>query len=156
MSIDIKSTKPSSILGAISNAKNEMIGPAEYASFARGTFTQTVSRIYLAYQQLLHRYKALDFDDLLLEAVKVLSNDQEVREEVQEKYHYVLVDEYQDTNKAQYLLTKLLSGKHRNLTVVGDASQAIYSWRGADYRNLLLLKTEPMPELKQPPKIRWL
>ena len=142
MSIDIKSTKPSSILGAISNAKNEMIGPAEYASFARGTFTQTVSRIYLAYQQLLHRYKALDFDDLLLEAVKVLSNDQEVREEVQEKYHYVLVDEYQDTNKAQYLLTKLLSGKHRNLTVVGDASQAIYSWRGADYRNLLLLKMD--------------
>lgn len=142
MSIDIKSTKPSSVLGAISNAKNEMIGPAEYASFAKGAFTQTVSRIYLAYQQLLRRYKALDFDDLLLEAVRVLSADAEVLDEVQNKYHYVLVDEYQDTNKAQYQLTKLLSGKFRNLTVVGDAAQAIYSWRGADYRNLLLLKMD--------------
>jgi len=97
-------------------------------------------RVYMAYQQLLKKYRALDFDDLLVEAVKFL------REEPIRGWKYILVDEYQDTNKAQYEITKLLAKKHRNLTVVGDASQAIYSWRGADYRNLLLLKQD-FPDL---------
>ena len=100
-----------------------------------------VVRVYLAYQQLLKKYKALDFDDLLIEAVKLL------REQPEKRWRYVLVDEYQDTNKAQYEITKLLAKKYQNLTAVGDFSQSIYSWRGADYRNLLLLKQD-FPGLK--------
>ena len=142
MSVDIKAVKPTGVLGAISSAKNELIGPHDYANFARGNFSQTVAQVYLGYQQLLQRYKALDFDDLLGEMVKLLKNNPEVREKLQETYKFILVDEYQDTNKAQYEITKELARKYRNLTVVGDASQAIYSWRGADFRNLLLLKQD--------------
>ena len=138
--VDAKVVKPSSVLHTISGAKNELIGPGEYADYARGDFQKMVVRIYMAYQQLLKKYKALDFDDLLVEAVKFL------REEPDLRWKYVLVDEYQDTNKAQYEITKLLAKKYRNLTVVGDASQAIYSWRGADYRNLQLLKQD-FPDL---------
>lgn len=139
---DPKAVKPGSVLGAISGAKNELIGPAEYAGFARGNFSQTVARVYLAYQQLLKRYKALDFDDLLGEMVRLVKLDGEVREKLQEKFKYILVDEYQDTNKAQYEITKTLAQKYQNLTVVGDFSQSIYSWRGADYRNMLALKSD--------------
>lgn len=142
LAVDTKEVKPQSVLGAISGAKNELIGPEEYAGYARGTFTQTVSRVYLAYQQLLRQYKALDFDDLLTETVRLLQRNPEVLEELQHRFKYILVDEYQDTNKAQYTITKLLAARYRNLTVVGDAAQAIYSWRGADYRNLLLLKQD--------------
>ncbi|KKU28924.1 MAG: ATP-dependent DNA helicase PcrA [Candidatus Amesbacteria bacterium GW2011_GWA2_47_11b] len=138
--VDPKAVKPASVLHTISQAKNELIGPAEYADYARGDFQKMVVRVYMAYQQLLKKYKAMDFDDLLIEAVKLL------REQPEEGWKYVLVDEYQDTNKAQYEITKLLTKKHRNLTVVGDAAQAIYSWRGADYRNLLLLKQD-FPDL---------
>ncbi|HJZ05308.1 hypothetical protein A2634_00850 [Candidatus Amesbacteria bacterium RIFCSPHIGHO2_01_FULL_48_32] len=140
--VDIKSVRPGSVLGAISGAKNELITPAEYAGFARGNFSQTVARVYLAYQQLLRRYKALDFDDLLVETVRLLQIEPEVREKLEENFKFILVDEYQDTNKAQYEITKVLSKKHGNLTVVGDAAQAIYSWRGANYRNLLYLKQD--------------
>lgn len=144
--IDQKTVKPNSVLAAISSAKNELFGPLEYASFARGNFTMNVARVYAVYQQLLSKYRALDFDDLLLETVKLLQNNPQVLEKLQTQFHYVLVDEYQDTNKAQYQITKLIAAKNKNLTVVGDASQAIYSWRGADYRNLLLLKMD-YPEL---------
>lgn len=137
---DPKAVKPTSVLHTISQAKNELIGPQEYADYARGDFQQMVVRVYLAYQQLLKKYKAMDFDDLLVEAVKLL------REQPEDRWKYILVDEYQDTNKAQYEITKLLTKNHRNLTVVGDAAQAIYSWRGADYRNLLLLKQD-FPDL---------
>jgi DNA helicase II / ATP-dependent DNA helicase PcrA len=140
--VDSKSVKPYSVLAAISSAKNELIGPEEYAGFARGNFSQAVARIYLAYQQMLSRYHALDFDDLLVKSVKLLQENSRVLAKLQDQYKYILVDEYQDTNKAQYQITKLLSAKDKNLTVVGDASQAIYSWRGADYRNLLLLKMD--------------
>ena len=140
--VDIKSVRPGSVLGAISGAKNELITPAEYAGFARVNFSQTVARVYLAYQQLLRRYKALDFDDLLVETVRLLQIEPEVREKLEENFKFILVDEYQDTNKAQYEITKVLSKKHGNLTVVGDAAQAIYSWRGANYRNLLYLKQD--------------
>lgn len=138
--VDPKVVKPSSVLYTISQAKNELIGPQEYANYARGDFQKMVVRIYLVYQQLLKKYKAMDFDDLLMETVKLL------REQLEDRWKYILVDEYQDTNKAQYEITKLLAQKHHNLTVVGDASQAIYSWRGADYRNLLLLKQD-FPDL---------
>jgi len=140
--VDSKAVKPQAVLGTISSAKNELVDPADYANFARGTFQQTVARLYLAYQQLLRRYKAVDFDDLLVEMVRVIKTKPEVLEALQERYSHILVDEYQDTNKAQYEITKSLAGKYHNLTVVGDAAQAIYSWRGADYRNLLALKSD--------------
>lgn len=143
---DIKTVKPGSVLANISSAKNELIGYEEYAGFARGNFQQTVARTYLAYQQLLKKYRALDFDDLLVETVRLMKQNPEVLEKLQKRFEYVLVDEYQDTNKAQYEITKRLTWKSKNLTVVGDAAQAIYSWRGADYRNLLLLKQD-FPEL---------
>ena len=136
--MDPRAVKPASVLHTISQAKNELIGPQEYADYARGDFQKMVVRVY---QQLLKKYKALDFDDLLIEAVKLL------REQPEKRWRYVLVDEYQDTNKAQYEITKLLAKKYQNLTAVGDFSQSIYSWRGADYRNLLLLKQD-FPGLK--------
>ncbi len=142
LGIDQKSVKPGALHGAISGAKNELVSPQEYANYARGNFTQTVARVYVVYQQLLRKYKALDFDDLLVEMVNLLKKDEETLAKLQETFKYILVDEYQDTNKAQYEITKALAGKYKNLTVVGDAAQAIYSWRGANYRNLLLLKQD--------------
>lgn len=146
LGLDIKTNKPASVLGAISNAKNELIGPNEYSGFARGNFTQTVARVYTVYQQLLKKYNALDFDDLLGELVRLISVDKDTLKILQDKFLYVLIDEYQDTNKAQYEITKRITKEYRHLTVVGDAAQAIYSWRGADYRNLVLLKQD-FPDL---------
>lgn len=146
LGVDIKAVKPAAVLATISGAKNELISPHDYANFARGTFGQTAARVYLAYQQLLKKYGALDFDDLLTETVRLLKTNTEALDALQERFTHVLVDEYQDTNKAQYEITKTLAKKYHNLTVVGDAAQAIYSWRGADYRNLLLLKQD-FPDL---------
>ena len=139
--------KSSVVLNLISQAKNEMITALEYPQYARGFFQETVARIYLKYQQFLKESHALDFDDLLLETVRLFQKEKEVLLKYQNQYHWLLIDEYQDTNHAQYLLTKLLAKKWQNLTVVGDASQAIYGWRGADYRNLISLK-EDFPNLK--------
>ena len=130
------------VLGTISQAKNELVTASEYGNYARGSFQQTAAKIYLVYDQLLSKYKALDFDDLLQRMVRLLVTNPEVLEELRNQYTHILVDEYQDTNKAQYEITKRLAWGHRHLTVVGDAAQAIYSWRGADYRNLLLLKQD--------------
>lgn len=142
LGLDNKTTKPAAVLATISGAKNELVSPSDYANYARGSFQQTVARVYGVYQQLLHKFQALDFDDLLTETVRLLQTQPEILDKLQEQFKYILVDEYQDTNKAQYEITKLLANKYRNLTVVGDASQSIYSWRGADYRNLLLLKQD--------------
>jgi DNA helicase II / ATP-dependent DNA helicase PcrA len=139
--------KPSLVLNLISQAKNEMITALEYPQYARGTFQETVARIYLKYQQFLKESGALDFDDLLLETVRLFQKEKAILQKYQNQYHRFLIDEYQDTNHAQYLLTKLLAKKEQNLTVVGDASQAIYGWRGADYHNLVNLK-EDFPNLK--------
>lgn len=136
-----------SILSAISQAKNELIKPEEYAQFARGSFQEVVAQVYFAYQKLLKKMQALDFDDLLLKTVELFNLDPSVLENYQSRYFHILIDEYQDTNKAQYQLTKLLARRKQNLTVVGDASQSIYSWRGANFRNLLLLK-EDFPRIK--------
>jgi DNA helicase-2/ATP-dependent DNA helicase PcrA len=127
---------PRSILSAISAAKNELIGSKTYQTYARGYFTETVARLYPAYQQALREAQAVDFDDLLTLIVKLFQENPEVLEKYQNKFQYVLIDEYQDTNRAQYVLTKQLAQKHQNLFVVGDASQSIYSFRGADFRNL--------------------
>ncbi|OGC54686.1 hypothetical protein A2797_02270 [candidate division WWE3 bacterium RIFCSPHIGHO2_01_FULL_48_15] len=128
---------PASILNAISSAKNEMIDAQEYASLAEGYFQETVAQIYPRYQEELRKAQAMDFDDLLGEAVRLFKNKPDVLKRWQNRFRHVLVDEYQDTNHAQYLFVQLLSQEHQNLTVVGDMSQAIYSWRGADFRNIL-------------------
>lgn len=147
LDINPKITNPRAVMNTISQAKNELITPLEYPQYARGNFQQTVSNIYLVYQKLLKEQNGLDFDDLLFETVKLFQKFPDVLEKYQNLYRYILVDEWQDTNKAQYVLIKLLSKKYRNLTVVGDAAQAIYAWRGADYRNLQYLK-EDFADLK--------
>lgn len=141
------SFKPASILAAISSAKNELIGPLEYPQYSRGYWQQTAAKVYLAYQKILKKYGALDFDDLLMETVRLFQKHPPVLAKYQNRYRYLLVDEYQDTNQAQYELTKMLCKKHRQLTVVGDVAQSIYGWRGANFRNVLNLKND-FPELK--------
>lgn len=147
LDITDKVFRPNGVLGTISGAKNELISAVEYPQYARGHYQEVVSKIYIEYQKILKENNALDFDDLLFEMVKLFKKNKEILDKYRTRYQYVLVDEYQDTNKAQYQLSKLLSSRHRNLTVVGDASQSIYSWRGADFRNLLNLKMD-FPDLK--------
>ncbi|OGD93322.1 hypothetical protein A2697_00645 [Candidatus Curtissbacteria bacterium RIFCSPHIGHO2_01_FULL_41_44] len=137
LNISTKSFRPSSILGAISSAKSELIGPADYAQFAHGYFAETVAGVYREYQKELHKINACDFDDLLMRTVELFRKEAQVLDKWAGRFEYVLVDEYQDVNTAQYVLTKQLANVHGNLTVVGDASQAIYSFRGADFRNIL-------------------
>ncbi|MBN1263292.1 MAG: UvrD-helicase domain-containing protein [Candidatus Pacebacteria bacterium] len=147
--LDISSKKfsPASVLNSISQAKNEMIGSGEYVQFAQGPFQKAVSQIFPIYQKLLKKYRALDFDDLLFETVRLFLREKSVLGYYQERYCHLLIDEYQDTNQAQYQLSRLLAGRWRNLCVVGDCSQSIYSWRGANFRNVLNLKSD-FPELK--------
>lgn len=140
--ISVKNFKPSSILGAISGAKGELILPEEHASFARGNFARTVSEVYTQYQKMLFEMNACDFDDLLLQTVKLFERSPVTLTKWANRFKYVLVDEYQDVNRSQYILTKMLASTHHNLTVVGDASQAIYSFRGADFRNILNFKSD--------------
>lgn len=140
--ISTKDFKPTSILATISQAKNELITALEYPQYAQGNFQTTVARVYLTYQRLLKEYQALDFDDLLLETVKLFQQEKDVLNRYQGHFRYILIDEYQDTNQAQYLLTRQLAGKGHNLCVVGDASQSIYAWRGANYHNLMNLKKD--------------
>jgi DNA helicase-2/ATP-dependent DNA helicase PcrA len=140
LNIDEKKYKPSSIHAAISTAKNELISPEDYTPDSY--FNEIVGRVYARYNAILRANNALDFDDLLMESVLLLQRNQSVRERLQERYLHVLVDEFQDTNIAQYTLIKLLSGKHRNLFVVGDPDQGIYKWRGADHRNAQRLRDD--------------
>ena len=142
LDISQKNFNPNAILHAISEAKNELIAAVEYAQYARGYFQETAARIFLEYQKVLKDNEALDFDDLLGKTVQLFDKNPEIMAKYQEKYHYVLVDEYQDTNKAQYVLTKMLTGRYKNLCVVGDASQSIYRWRGADFRNIINFKND--------------
>ena len=142
MGISVKNFKPSSILGAISGAKGELIMPEQYKEFARGYFSRTVSAVYEVYQKTLKEINACDFDDLLLQTVKLFEAQPQILEKWASRFKYVLVDEYQDVNTSQYALTKMLASVNHNLTVVGDASQAIYSFRGADFRNILNFKSD--------------
>lgn len=144
MGLSSDSYKPSSILGLISEAKANTLDPENFSQFARGDLQEKASYIYKAYEHYLAKAGALDFDDLLLKTVKILSRNPDIAQKWQERFSHVLVDEWQDTNKIQYQLVKLLVGERGNLTAVGDASQSIYSWRGADYRNInLLIKDFP-------------
>ncbi len=142
LQISTKDFKPYSVLSTISQAKNELLSHEDYFKFARGYFQETVAKIYPVYQKILKANDALDFDDLILQTIRLFMENPQVLEKYQNRFRYVLVDEYQDTNRAQYRLTKLLSDKWKNICVVGDFSQSIYSWRGADYRNLMKFKDD--------------
>ncbi|OGB74236.1 hypothetical protein A2V68_00505 [candidate division Kazan bacterium RBG_13_50_9] len=137
LNIDIKKYAPAAILSYISSAKSELVEPGEYAQLAQGYFQKLVAKIYPLYQAVLERNNSLDFDDLLSMTVKLFKKEPKILLRYQRLFKYVLVDEYQDTNTAQYQLVKMLAQKHRNIFVVGDDWQSIYSWRGANYRNIL-------------------
>ncbi|MEW6229759.1 MAG: DNA helicase PcrA, partial [Bacillota bacterium] len=137
LNLDDSKFQPQAVLAAISNAKNELAGPEEYAGQAHEFWEKMVARIYPVYQKVLRDNNALDFDDLLVETVRLFKECPSVLNWYQEQLKYILVDEYQDTNHAQYELVNLLAAKHRNLCVCGDPDQSIYQWRGADIRNIL-------------------
>lgn len=147
LQISLKEFNPRAVLTTISEAKNELISELEYPQYVRGYWQETVAKVYQKYQRFLKENEALDFDDLIFKTVSLFKKFPELLGKYQNKYQYVLVDEYQDTNHAQYVLTKLLAKRFKNLTVVGDMSQSIYMWRGADFKNVLKLK-EDFPELK--------
>jgi DNA helicase-2/ATP-dependent DNA helicase PcrA len=137
MNLDEKQYQPGGVQATISNAKNALLDEWEFKRGASHFYEQKVAEIYQLYQQKLRNNNALDFDDLLMQTVRLFENNEAVRDKYQTKFRYLLIDEYQDTNRAQYLLARLLSEKSRNLCVVGDADQSIYAWRGADIRNIL-------------------
>ncbi len=142
LKISTKEANPRAILGMISNAKNELISPKEYWEVARGKYQELTAKVYEQYEKKLRENNAVDFDNLLNKTVELFLSYKQVLEKYQNQFEYVLVDEYQDVNRAQYLLTKLLAAPENNLFVVGDFGQAIYAFRGADYRNMMMLKKD--------------
>ncbi|KKP56126.1 MAG: ATP-dependent DNA helicase PcrA, partial [candidate division WS6 bacterium GW2011_GWF2_33_92] len=134
--IDIKQIRPKAISYFISSAKNEMISPEQFSNHYGGFIEDIVADIYPIYQKQLRSQNSVDFGDLLYLTVKLLSENKEVLSLYQEMYKYIMVDEYQDTNTAQYMFAKLLSDKYKNICVVGDDDQGIYAWRGADIKNI--------------------
>ena len=132
-----KDIKPRAVLSVISNAKNEMRSAEDFSMSARGPREQKIAELFFAYEKALKEAAALDFDDLLTKTVELLQNSPEIRQKWQRQFEYILIDEYQDTNAVQYALIKLLVNERRNLCVVGDDAQSIYSFRGADYTNIL-------------------
>ena len=138
LNIDDKLFSERGVLSEISNAKNEMLTPSQYALRANGEFRkETISKIYDLYQKQLKQNNGIDFDDIINYTIQILMENSDILEYYSEKFKYVLVDEYQDTNKAQFTLITLLSGRYGNITVVGDNDQGIYSFRGADISNIL-------------------
>lgn len=139
---DKKTYSPQAIKSAISQAKNQLLTPSQYANTAHGAYGDFVANAYKLYQDALWQEQALDFDDLLNYALKLLEKDTYARRTLQQQLKFVLIDEYQDTNTAQYRLSRILSAPQNNLFVVGDFSQSIYAWRGANYKNMLALKND--------------
>src|SRR3954454_7937284 len=137
LDVDAKRFTPRAMQAQISDAKNRLRSAEDYREIVGSYFEQTVADVYEEYERQLHRRNAMDFDDLLVRAVNVLELFQEVRDRYSGAFRYVLVDEYQDTNHAQYRWLQLLSSEHRNLMVVGDDDQSVYGFRGADIRNIL-------------------
>ncbi len=137
LGLDIKTTAPQMVRSKISDAKSQLVDSAKYLTMAGNFITERVARVYELYQKKLFAARAVDFDDLLFYAVKILRDNEETRMRLQSKYHYVMIDEYQDTNHAQYMLAKLLTAGHKNLFAVGDEDQSIYGWRGATIDNIL-------------------
>ena len=147
LGVDDKQLTPRNVLGRISWAKNHMLDPQQVYLDSADPKTERIAQIYEIYRQELAKSNALDFDDLLLYAVKVLKASGEMRERYNRKYRHILVDEYQDTNRPQYELMRMLAGSEHNVCAVGDEDQSIYSWRGADIRNILEFEQD-FPEAK--------
>lgn len=137
LNIDPKEINPSAILWAISNAKNDLIDPKQYSELVGDYFTENVSRVYPVYQKLLSETNAVDFDDLIMKTIQLFNENKQIAQKYIDNFDQVLVDEYQDTNKAQYVLIKTLAIQKQNISVVGDEDQSIYGWRGADIQNIL-------------------
>jgi DNA helicase-2/ATP-dependent DNA helicase PcrA len=142
LNLDDKQFTPNGVQSTISNAKNALQDVREFTSQADNFYNLKVAEVYKLYQSKLKVHNALDFDDLLMLSVELLEYNAMVREKYQDKFHYILIDEYQDTNRAQYLLARTLAAKYRNLCVVGDVDQSIYAWRGADIQNILDFETD--------------
>lgn len=140
--IDPKKFDPRAILGTISSAKNELLSPEKFAKKAATYYEKVVSDVYTEYQQRLLRNHSLDFDDLIMVTIQLFERVPEVLEHYQYKFQYIHIDEYQDTNRAQYMLVKMLAARFQNLCVVGDSDQSIYRWRGADIQNILSFETD--------------
>src|SRR6202171_6367076 len=147
LGVDDKQTTPRSVLSHISWAKNHMLDPQEIYLQSGDPKTEKVAHIYEEYRKELRKANALDFDDLLLETVRLLKAAPAVRDYYNRRFQYVMIDEYQDTNRPQYELMRLLAGSHHNICAVGDEDQSIYSWRGADIRNILEFEKD-FPEAK--------
>ena len=137
MNLDPKIYNPRAIRNKISSCKNEMMSPEVYDRYAVSDYEKVIKEVYEKYQIKLQRNNSVDFDDLLLLPIELFKKNPEILDRYQDLYQYILIDEYQDTNEAQYILTKLLSAKNRKITCVGDDSQSIYSFRGANYKNIL-------------------
>jgi DNA helicase-2/ATP-dependent DNA helicase PcrA len=147
LSLDPKQYAPRALRSAIGAAKSRLINPEDYAQRVSSYFEEIVHRVYQLYQQLLSQGQAVDFDDLLMKTVQLFQHHSQILKRYQSKYVHILVDEFQDTNVVQYMLMKNLAGKYRNLCVVGDPDQSIYSWRFADLRNILSFERD-YPEAK--------
>lgn len=137
LNIDVKKYDPRSILGTISNAKNELITPEKMEETQGSPYDQIVAKCYKVYQKELRNNQGMDFDDLIMNTIRLFKDDSDTLGYYQNKFHYIHVDEYQDTNHAQYTLVNMLAARFKNLCVVGDADQSIYGWRGADMQNIL-------------------
>ena len=137
MDLDPKQYNPTAIKNKISGCKNELMTPEMYERYATTEFEKIVLQVFEAYERKLRENNSIDFDDLLILPIRLFQKYPYILEKYQDRFRYVLIDEYQDTNEAQYILTKMLSAKYRNICVVGDENQSIYAFRGANYRNIL-------------------
>jgi DNA helicase-2/ATP-dependent DNA helicase PcrA len=138
LEINSKNFPPGNMLSSISSSKNELIGPDEFArNYANDFHSRTVAKVYRKYDETLRRNNAVDFDDLLLKVVQLFREQRDVLEQLQNRWQYVLIDEYQDTNHAQFMLASVLAARYKNICATGDPDQSIYGWRGANIRNIL-------------------
>ena len=137
MNLDTKEYNPKAVRNKISGAKNELLDAEDYSKYANSSYEEVIVDVYRKYEKKLKSNNSFDFDDLLMMPLKLFRDYPNILKEYQEQYQYILVDEYQDTNEAQYIMVKMLAAKYKNICVVGDESQAIYSWRGANYKNIL-------------------
>ncbi|MCG8511223.1 MAG: UvrD-helicase domain-containing protein, partial [Rhodospirillales bacterium] len=137
LEISSKNFPPASMLASISSAKNELFNAEAYKTYANDFYTRTVHKVFARYEQVLERNQAVDFDDLLLKTVQLFRNHPDVLDQCRQRYQYILIDEYQDTNHAQFVLANALAAEHKNICATGDPDQSIYAWRGANIRNIL-------------------
>lgn len=142
INIDEKVVNPKYIKNKISSAKNNLVDNVEYSKYSKSKIEEVVSEVYKKYQEALLQSSSVDFDDLLYLPVKLLKSNKDILSQYMELFKYIYVDEYQDTNEAQYTLIKMIASKYKNITVVGDESQNIYSWRGANYKNILNFESD--------------